>query len=52
MDFLNYIFTLIFILEACIKIFAFGWAYFDTSWNKFDFFVVISSIMDIFLSAS
>ena len=45
----NYIFTTIFIIEAALKIFVFGWAYFKTSWNKFDFFVVISSILDIIL---
>ena len=50
MDLTNYIFTIIFILEAALKIFVFGWAYFKTSWNKFDFFVVISSILDIILS--
>mmetsp|Transcript_25092 Transcript_25092/g.33647 ORF Transcript_25092/g.33647 Transcript_25092/m.33647 type:complete len:83 (+) Transcript_25092:380-628(+) len=50
MDLLNYVFTTIFIIEACLKIFVFGFAYFKTSWNKFDFFVVIASIFDIILS--
>ena len=50
MDVTNYIFTTIFIIEASLKIFVFGWAYFKTSWNKFDFFVVISSILDIILT--
>ena len=50
MDMMNYIFTTIFVLEAAVKIFVFGWAYFNMSWNKFDFFVVISSILDIVLS--
>ena len=45
----NYIFTAIFIVEAILKIIALGWSYFGTSWNKFDFFVVISSILDILL---
>jgi hypothetical protein len=26
---------------------AYGRSYFDTAWNKFDFFVVISSIVDL-----
>ena len=46
----NFIFTAIFIVEAILKLFAFGWSYFGTSWNKFDFFVVISSILDISLT--
>ena len=43
----NYIFTAIFIVEAALKLFAYGRSYFDTAWNRFDFFVVISSIFDI-----
>lgn len=51
MDFSNYIFTIIFIFEAMFKLFAFGKSYFKNSWNKFDFFVVISSIFDILIKA-
>ena len=43
----NYVFTSIFIVEASLKIFVFGWAYFKTNWNRFDFFVVVASILDI-----
>ena len=43
----NYIFTAIFIVEATLKLFAYGKSYFDTAWNRFDFFVVVSSIFDI-----
>ena len=50
MEITNYVFTAIFVVEAALKLFAFGWSYFGTSWNKFDFFVVISSILDIGLS--
>lgn len=50
MDLMNYIFTTIFVLEATVKIFVFGWSYFNMNWNKFDFFVVITSILDIVLS--
>ena len=49
LDLTNYIFTVIFIVEAALKLFAFGTAYFDTAWNRFDFFVVISSIFDVLL---
>ena len=49
MDVTNMIFTAVFIAEAVLKLIAFGWNYFGTSWNKFDFFVVIASIMDIAL---
>ena len=45
----NYIFTAIFIVEASLKLFAYGKSYFDTAWNRFDFFVVVSSIFDIAL---
>lgn len=50
MEITNLIFTSCFIIEAMLKLFAFGWAYFGTSWNKFDFFVVVASILDILLS--
>ena len=49
LDFSNYIFTAIFIIEAVCKIIAFGRSYLKNAWNKFDFFVVISSIFDIVL---
>lgn len=51
MDFTNYIFTFIFVMEAIFKLFAFGKTYFNNSWNQFDFFVVVSSIFDILLKA-
>jgi len=44
---INYIFTVIFLVEATLKIIAYGWSYFGTGWNKFDFFVVCSSLLDI-----
>jgi len=46
----NYIFTLIFVVEAVLKLAAYGWSYFGTAWNKFDFFVVASSLVDVGLS--
>lgn len=49
LDFTNYIFNLVFIVEAVFKIIAYGWSYFDTAWNRFDFFIVLSSIFDMSL---
>ena len=46
----NYIFTVIFLLEAILKLFAYGKSYFDTAWNRFDFFVVVSSLFDVALN--
>ena len=44
---LNYFFTIIFIIECLLKLFAYGIKpYFHISWNKFDFFVVIVSLID------
>mmetsp|Transcript_17432 Transcript_17432/g.12443 ORF Transcript_17432/g.12443 Transcript_17432/m.12443 type:complete len:104 (-) Transcript_17432:1064-1375(-) len=43
----NYIFSAVFLIECVLKILAYKWAYFDTAWNRFDFFVVVSSILDI-----
>ena len=48
-DFSNLIFTAVFIVEATCKLVAFGTSYFSNAWNKFDFFVVVSSIFDILL---
>jgi len=48
----NYIFTAVFFLEAATKLFVYHLAYFKTSWNKFDFFVVTSSLIDLGLEMS
>lgn len=47
----NLFFTAIFIIEAILKIFTYGLSYFKLTWNKFDFFVVTVSLLDIFLSS-
>ena len=48
MDIINLIFTSIFIVECGMKLFANGFKrFFYFSWNKFDFFVVSSSILDL-----
>ena len=46
----NYIFTAIFFIEACVKLYVFRMAYFKTGWHKFDFFVVTSSLIDLAMS--
>lgn len=46
---INDICTYFFIAEAVVKILGFGRIYFLSSWNKFDFFVVLSSVANIFL---
>ena len=44
----NYIFTGIFIAECLLKLLAyFPLAYFHSAWNRFDFFVVVASIVDL-----
>lgn len=48
LDTINLIFTAIFILEAIMKLIANGpKRYFHFAWNKFDFFVVSTSILDL-----
>lgn len=46
-DYSNYVFSLIFTIEAYLKLRAFSYRYFETTWNKFDFFIVVTSILDI-----
>lgn len=48
---INYFFTSIFIIESILKITSVGIkGYWISSWNKFDFFVVIASIIDIIIA--
>lgn len=51
LDFTNVIFSMVFFVEAVLKLIAFGKSYFEDSWNKFDFFVVCSSAIDFIMSA-
>ena len=48
----NYIFTTIFLIECVIKLYVYRKPFFKTGWNKFDFFVVASSIIDLGLEWS
>ena len=48
----NYIFTGIFIAECLLKLCAYGpVGYFHSGWNKFDFFVVVASIVDLIVGS-
>ena len=48
----NYIFTTIFFVEAILKLYVYRLPYFKTAWNKFDFFVVCSSLIDLAIELS
>lgn len=45
----NYVFTATFVVEAALKLYVYRRAYFNTTWNKFDFFVVVASLFDVFM---
>lgn len=47
LEIINYYFTFIFFMEMVLKMTAFQGSYFQTGWNRFDFFVVISSLLDL-----
>lgn len=50
-DVINYIFAIVFGFEAAIKMIGYGFAhYFRSGWNKFDFFIVVTSVLSIFIS--
>eukprot|EP01062_Namystynia_karyoxenos_P015970 TRINITY_DN1582_c0_g5_i1.p1 TRINITY_DN1582_c0_g5~~TRINITY_DN1582_c0_g5_i1.p1 ORF type:complete len:2356 (+),score=741.40 TRINITY_DN1582_c0_g5_i1:94-7161(+) len=51
----NHLFNFVFLVEACVKLFAFSYSYFDDGWNRFDFGLVLLSIAQttlLFLSTS
>ncbi|XP_055956481.1 sodium channel protein 1 brain [Patella vulgata] len=43
----NYVFTVVFTLEAILKITAFSKYYFKSGWNVFDLVIVIASLIDL-----
>lgn len=51
LDAMNAFFTIIFTFEAALKLSAFGRSYWYSSWNVFDFIVVIASIAGWLLEA-
>lgn len=47
----EYVFLVLFIIEMCLKMYALGVkTYFESSFNKFDFFVVVGSIFEVIWS--
>ena len=46
----NNIFTFIYACEAVLKLIGFGWSYFKNNWNRFDFFVVNTALLDLVLN--
>ena len=46
---LNIIFTMVFVLEAIVKLLGLRWHYFRVPWNIFDFLVVLMSIIGLWL---
>ena len=50
LDNINLFFIVVFTSEMLLKMFALGKYYFKDAWNLFDFFVVMSSILSLFLS--
>ena len=47
MEMLNYLFTVIFTIEAIIKLLALRMVYFHDKWNIFDFMIVCASVIDV-----
>lgn len=51
LDLFNTIFSFIFLFEALFKILALGIKrYFNSGWNKFDFSIVVTSMLDFVLT--
>lgn len=50
-DALNYVFTLVFTLEAAVKLAALGGHYFKDNWNIFDFVVVLLSVLSVVITS-
>jgi hypothetical protein len=48
-EIVNYVFTIVFVIEAIIKIIAFGCRYFKDTWNVFDFSIVAGSLVFILM---
>ena len=44
---MNYVFTVLFVVEATMKITAFERRYFYEGWNQFDFFIVAVGVLDL-----
>lgn len=45
------IFSIVYMIEASIKIIGFGWTFYcKNAWNRFDFFLVMASLLDFILT--
>jgi hypothetical protein len=44
MEVMNFVFMMIYTIELALKIIALKTAYFNDSWNVFDFFIVVSTL--------
>ena len=45
---MDLVFIIIFTIEAVLKITGYGWyVYFASTWNKFDFFIVVAGIISL-----
>ena len=49
---MNYGFGIVFLIEALMKISAFGQRYFSDGWNIFDFVIVIGSMIGMIIGLS
>lgn len=50
LSYINLVFTGVFIMEAALKILGLGISgYWFSGWNRFDFFVVMTSILDLLM---
>ena len=50
LSYANLVFTAIFIMEALLKMTGLGFTgYWFSGWNRFDFFVVLTSILDLMM---
>ncbi|KAF0685333.1 Aste57867_22753 [Aphanomyces stellatus] len=47
----NTVCSYIFVFEAVVKLVSFGRYYFESNWNRFDFFIVLVTIMNLVLNA-
>jgi len=50
LEMINFIFSIIFNIEAILKLIALGWHYFKNSWNRFDFYIVLGTDIGFTLS--
>lgn len=48
---INEIFAVVFTVEAVLKLIAFGLAYFEDTWNRFDFGIVVGTLVSIVVEA-